>query len=409
MSGGGAWLARAEALSERLVSVRRRLHRFPELSFEERETARIVAERLTGLGLSCRTGVGGHGVVADIVGDPAGPVVALRADMDALPIAEETGLPFASERPGAMHACGHDAHTAMLLGAAELLTEERAKLKGTVRLVFQSAEEINEGAKAMIEAGVLDGVDEIYGLHNLPTLSAGLTSVRPGPLMGSVDRIEIAVEGKGAHGAIPDQGIDPIVCASAIVLSLQSLVSRETSPFDPVVVTIGSIRAGEANNVIPSACTMTGTVRAFDPEVRRELSGRIERVVTRIAEGYRCRASVTYIRQTAVLVNDAEAARRVGEAIDAVAGADRRLTAAPTLAGEDFSEYLKHVPGCFFWLGSGPERDAEHAFGLHHPRYELNEACLPLGAALLAGIAASRLEEGPLHEPQAAGEGGISP
>ncbi|SFB57166.1 hippurate hydrolase [Cohnella sp. OV330] len=406
MSGNVAWKEKAALLSDDLTSFRRQLHRFPELSFEERETARLVAQRLSALGLACRTEFGGHGVVADIVGDAAGPVVALRADMDALPIAEETGLPFASERPGAMHACGHDAHTAMLLGAAELLVQARSTLKGTVRLIFQSAEEINEGAKAMIREGVLEGVEEIYGLHNLPTLSAGLASVRPGPLMGSVDRIEILVEGKGAHGAIPDQGIDPIVCASAIVMSLQSLVSRETSPFDPVVVTIGSIHAGDANNVIPSACRMTGTVRAFDPEVRERLPEGIERIVTRIADGYRCRASLTYIRQTQVLVNHSEAARKVGEAIDAVAGPGTRLVAAPTLAGEDFSEYLKHVPGCFFWLGSGPAEGAERAFGLHHPRFELNEACLPLGAALLAGIASRRLEEGPLAFGIPAEEGG---
>ncbi|WP_217595960.1 M20 family metallopeptidase [Cohnella sp. GbtcB17] len=407
MSGSAvAWSDRAALLGDDLIAVRRQLHRFPELSFEERETARLVADRLTRLGLTCRTGFGGHGVVADIVGAAAGPTIALRADMGALPIAEETGLPFASGRPGAMHACGHDAPTAMLLGAAELLVQNRSSLKGTVRLIFQSAEEINEGAKAMIREGVLDGVDEIYGLHNLPTLSAGLASVRPGPLMGSVDRIEIEVVGKGAHGAIPDQGIDPIVCASAIVMSLQSLVSRETSPFDPVVVTIGSIRGGDANNVIPSVCSMTGTVRAFDPVVRDRLPEGIERIVTRIADGYRCRASVNYIRQMQVLVNHPEAARRVGEAIDAVAGPGRRLEAAPTLAGEDFSEYLKHVPGCFFWLGSGPAEHAEQAFGLHHPRFELNEACLPLGAALLAGIAARRLEEGPLASDAPAEGGG---
>ncbi|MDI4646176.1 M20 metallopeptidase family protein [Cohnella hashimotonis] len=406
MSAIVSWKDKAALLADELTAVRRQLHRFPELSFEERETARLVAERLTRLGLSCRTAFGGHGVVADIVGDAAGPVVALRADMDALPIVEETGLPFASERPGAMHACGHDAHTAMLLGAAELLVQTRSTLKGTVRLIFQSAEEINEGAKAMIREGVLDGVDEIYGLHNLPTLSAGFASVRPGPLMGSVDRIDILVEGKGAHGAIPDQGIDPILCAGAIVMSLQSLVSRETSPFDPVVVTIGSIHAGDANNVIPSACRMTGTVRAFDPDVRERLPAGIERIVTRIADSYRCSASLTYIRQTQVLINHPEAARKVAEAIDAVAGPGRRLEAAPTLAGEDFSEYLKHVPGCFFWLGSGPSENAEYAFGLHHPRFELNEACLPLGAALLAGIAARRLEEGPLSAGSPAEGGG---
>jgi amidohydrolase len=382
-------------LASELIAIRRDLHCHPELSFQESETASKVAQHLEKLGLPFRMGVGGHGIVADLQGDQPGPRIALRADMDALPIQEESGLPFSSTRPGIMHACGHDAHTAILLGAAKLLVSQ--KLKGNVRFIFQSAEEINAGAKAMIELGVLDGVDEIYGLHNLPTLSAGMTATRYGSLMGSVDRIEISLEGRGGHGAIPDQSVDPVVCASAIVMALQSIASREVSPFDPVVVTIGSIHAGDANNVIPHYAEMTGTIRTFDPHVQMLMPERIERIVKQIAEGYRCHATLKYIYQVPVLVNHDNNVRYVDSVIDRLIGPGRRTTAPPTMAGEDFSVYLRRVPGCFFWLGSGPSANAEQAYGLHHPKFNLNEECIPLGASLLASIAASRIT----------GEGGV--
>lgn len=388
-----AMLERSVALSLSLTEWRRELHRKPELSGEESETARMVMRELDRLGIAYRPGVGGHGIVAEIVGSDEGPVVALRADMDALPIEEETGLDYASERPGLMHACGHDAHTAMLLGAAELLAGINAqdRLPGTVRLLFQPAEEINAGAKAMMKDGALEGVDELYGLHNSPTMSAGKAATRSGPLMGSVDRIEITLEGKGGHGAIPDQTIDPIVCAAAIIQSLQSIVSRELSPFEPVVVTIGSLSSGHANNVIPQYAKMTGTVRTFNPEVQAGLPERIERVVQHIAEGHRCKARLDYISQVPVLVNHAEQTRAAEAIIDGLIGLEAREVAQPTLAGEDFSVFLNETPGCFFWLGSGPVENAESAYGLHHPKYTLNEECLPIGAALLAEIAAQRL------------------
>ncbi|GIP32727.1 M20 family metallopeptidase [Paenibacillus sp. J2TS4] len=378
-------------IEAQLIEFRRDLHRHPELSLQEARTAGKVAEALSGLGLNVRSGVGGHGLVADLTGTAPGPVIALRADMDALPIEEESGVPFASEVKGVMHACGHDAHTAILLGAARILSSRRESFSGTVRFLFQAAEEINAGAKAMIQDGALEGVDEIYGLHNLPTLSAGKVATRYGSLMGSVDRLEIMLEGRGGHGAIPDKSIDPVVAASAIVMGLQTAVSREVSPFEPVVVTIGSIHAGEANNVIPHRAVMTGTVRTFSPAVQSGMKDRLERITKQIAEGYRCQATVNYIEQTPVLVSTEECVEHVEGTVDRLIGRENRVEAAPTMAGEDFSVYLKHVPGCFFWLGSGPEKDAEQAYGLHHPQFSINEQCIALGASLLSAIATDRL------------------
>ncbi|WP_135550613.1 M20 metallopeptidase family protein [Paenibacillus cymbidii] len=381
---------KSKQYEQRLTAFRRDLHEHPELSLQESRTAAKVLEQLEPLALDIRTGVGGHGIVADLRTGRPGPTIALRADMDALPIREESGVPFASRNAGVMHACGHDAHTAMLLGAAWLLDGVRDRLSGTVRLLFQSAEEINAGAKAMIAEGALDGVKEIYGLHNMPNLPAGLIGTRSGPMMGSVDRIDIVIVGKGGHGAIPDQCIDPIVASSAIVMGLQTAVSREISPFEPAVVTIGSFRAGDANNVIPSEAVLSGTIRTFSPAVQQRMPGIVERIVTEIAGAYRCQAKLVYTEQNPVLVNDAASVGYVDRAIDDMFGRERRVEGAVTAAGEDFSAYLQRIPGAFVWLGSGPQVNAEAAYGLHHPKYVLDESCLPQGAALLAGIAAER-------------------
>lgn len=381
----------AQAMQEELVAFRRDLHLFPELSLQESETARKVKDELLNIGAVIKTDPAGFGFIAELIGKEDGPIIALRADMDALPIEEETDVPFASTNKGVMHACGHDAHTAMLLGAAKIIAKQ--SFKGTVRLLFQAAEEINAGAKSLIAAGALDGVSEIYGLHNLPTLPAGMAATKSGSLMGSVDRIEISLVGKGGHGAIPDQSIDPVVAASAIVMGLQTIVSREISPFQPVVVTIGSIQSGIANNVIPHYAEMTGTIRTFDPAVQMLMNERIERIVKQIAASYRCEAKLKYIPQTPVLVNHDEPLEHLESVIDEVLGTQNRVQAEPTLAGEDFSVYLQSIPGCFFWLGAGLAEHAEQAFGLHHPKYDLNEQCLAHGTALLASIALHRLAD----------------
>jgi amidohydrolase len=383
-------LEAAEKLEPYLIEFRRDLHRYPELSFQESETAQKVSKELKKLGLKVKTQVGGHGIVADLQGERPGPTIALRADMDALPIHEETGLSYASSIDGIMHACGHDAHTTILLGAVHLLVPHRDKLSGTIRFIFQSAEEINAGAKLMVKEGVLDGVDEIYGLHNLPTCRAGMVATRYGSLMGSVDRIEIELQGKGGHGAIPDQSIDPVIAASAIIMGLQTAVSREVSPFEPAVITIGSLNSGNANNVIPHRAKLTGTIRTFSSAVQEKMEERIRRIAGQIAEAYRCKMSMNYIEQLPVLCSSDPCVDYVEHIADDLIGSENRIKADPTLAGEDFSIYLNHVPGCFFWLGSGPDSGAEQAFGLHHPEYNLNEACLKTGAALFTAISLNR-------------------
>jgi hippurate hydrolase len=347
-------IEQARGFEGELIEQRRDFHRNPELSFQESRTAAIVAERLSKLGLTVKTGVGGHGVVAELRGGE-GPIVAIRADMDALPILEDTGLPFTSATPGVMHACGHDIHTTALLGAAEILTSRQQELRGTVRFIFQSAEEILAGANAMIEQGVMDGVSEIYGLHNLPSIPAGSIGLKPGVLMGSIDRLEIRVDGKGGHGGYPETCIDPIVAASAVVMALQTAVSREAPPTKGVVVSLGTIHAGTANNIIPDYAELTGTVRNLDADWRGTMPGTLTRIVEDTCRAYRCQGSLKYIEQVPPVFNDAALTEIVAGLSDGLLGRDRRVEPLPMTYGEDFAEYLRFAPGCFFWLGSGPQ------------------------------------------------------
>ncbi|WP_409342903.1 M20 family metallopeptidase [Paenibacillus sp. MBLB4367] len=382
---------RAQQLEETLIALRREIHRFPELSFHEYRTSSRVTEELRKLGLEVQSGVGGFGVVAELRGRHPGPAIAFRADMDALPITEETGLAFASETPGVMHACGHDVHTSVLLGAAMLLAERRDDLHGTVRFLFQSAEEILAGAKAMIQEGVMEGIDEVYGVHNLPSLPAGKIGVKPGVVMGSIDRIEIRVNGRGGHGGYPEACIDPIVAASAVVMGLQAAVSREIPSAAGAVITIGTIQAGTANNIIPDYVEMTGTVRHLDAEWRRTMPERISRIVRDICRAYRCEGSVAYIEQVAPVVNDEACAAYIGETADSLVGRLNRTAPPPMTYGEDFAEFLAFAKGGFFWLGSGPQEQPELAPGLHSPRFNPDESCIAIGAAMFAGIALKRL------------------
>jgi N-acetylcysteine deacetylase len=365
----------------RMVEMRRVLHRHPEVSGEEYWTTQQLKQWLTEAGIAVLDLPLTTGLVAEIRGAKPGPTVALRADIDALPVAEATGLPYASEIPGKMHACGHDFHMATMLGAALVLKQMEGDLAGTVRVLFQAAEETASGAVELIRAGALEGVTAVLGAHNKPDLASGHVGIKVGPLMAAVDTIRVDVEGKGGHGAIPNLTIDPVVAGSAIVMALQTAVSRNVSPLEPAVVSICTFQAGSgAHNVIPPSATLLGTVRTFNPAVRAQMPALLERIVTEVAAGYGAKATFSLMPGgTPAVMNDAGMAdlmRRAAEAVGMPVA-----EAVPTMGGEDFAEYQQVVPGCFVWLGTGcPE-------SWHHPQFVVDEAVIERGAALFAQAA----------------------
>ncbi|MGE5277948.1 MAG: M20 metallopeptidase family protein [Acidobacteriota bacterium] len=372
---------------ETLVATRRDLHRHPELGFQEQRTAGIVADRLRRVGLSPRTGVGKTGVTADPAPppparSPAGGRILLRADMDGLPLTEATGSEYASQEAGRMHACGHDGHVAIALAAAERLA--RGASAGRFRFLFQPAEEGAGGAEACVADGVMDGVTAAFGLHLWNQLPVGKVGLNRGALMAAVDEFSIDVEGPGGHGAAPHETADTIVAAARIVEALQSVVSREISPLEPAVVTIGAIHGGGAFNVIPSVVTLKGTTRSFSESVGKSLPEKIERIATGTAAAAGVRARVHYRRLNRATVNDPGMADLViGEAVRLL-GEKNVETDTRTLGGEDMSVYLSRVPGCFFFVGSAPEG----AHRPHHsPVFDIDERALAIGVLLLEAAA----------------------
>lgn len=385
-------LEEAKSSEEWLLKVRRHLHAHPERSFQEHGTARFVEEELLRIGpMTVRTGVGKTGVVALIEGRP-GPCVALRADMDALPISEETGLPYASRNEGVMHACGHDVHVTCLLGAARLLWARRKELRGSVKLIFQPAEELTLGARAMIEDGVMESpkVEMIFGLHVNPEVEAGKVAVRSGPIMASTDSFDVEVRGRGGHGAMPHRSADPILAASAVVLNLQSVVSRNVDPLKPAVLSVCTFHGGSAHNIIPERVELGGTVRTMDEGVRDLMEARILEIARSTAEALGCSASVIYHRLLPPTVNSPRAASIAAEAAREVLGEEGVEEANPVMGAEDFSLFARAVPGCFLWLGVRNERiDAVHPW--HSPRFKVDEGCLAVGASVMAGCALKAL------------------
>lgn len=380
------------ALNDQLVADRRRFHRHPELGFQEGQTAAYVADRLDKLGIEHRTGVAQTGVVGLIRGAHPGRCVLLRADMDALPLTEETGAEYASEHPGVHHACGHDGHTAMLLAAAEILNRRRDDLHGTVKLVFQPAEEGPGGAKPMIEAGVMADphVDACFGLHLSNDHPVGELVVQGGPLQASADTFEITVRGVGGHGASPHQTVDPVAVGAAIVGELQRIVSREIDPLDPAVITVGAFHAGTAHNIIAPRAELSGTIRALDPQVQDFLHERIREIAEGVAAAARAAADVTITRLYPVTINDqgmADFARGVAER---VVPPERVISERPIMGAEDMSFFLNAAPGCYIFVGSAnAERklNAPH----HSPLFDFDEAALPIGAELLCRLALAYL------------------
>jgi hippurate hydrolase len=374
-----------EAVLARMVEIRRDLHRHPELSWQEERTAARVAERLAELGVEARR-LCGTGLVADLGTADGGPRVALRADLDALPIQEETGLEFASVHDGVMHACGHDGHAAMLLGAAELLTRER-ELPAPVRLIFQPAEERGAGAEAMVEAGVLDGVALIFGGHLDRHFPTGCLVAADGPVNASTDGFRVAIRGQGGHAARPHEAIDAVVVGSLIVMSIQTIVSREVDPAHPSVVTVGRFDAGTAGNVIAGQALLEGTVRAQDQSVREHLLRSIRRVVESVGQLHQANVEVEMFEGTPRLVNVPEAAKLARRAAHRVAGgeAEVRDTAPVNMGGEDFAYYLQRVPGCYIRFGA--QVAGREGYPAHSSRFDFDEQALAWGAAWFHKVA----------------------
>jgi len=372
-----------ENFGEKIVALRRDIHREPELGFDTVKTAEKVLAALDGLPLDIETGVARNGIVATLRGEGDGPIVALRADMDALPMKEQTGLPFASETEGRMHACGHDGHTSMLVGAAHALSGMGDRLGGTVKFVFQPAEEGGGGGRVMVDEGVADDVSSIFALHLWPGLPFGKVATKAGPIMAAADAFEMEIRGSGGHGAMPHLAADAVVIAAQVVTALQILVSREVDPVEPTVLTVGEIRAGTAFNIIPEKAHLGGTVRTLNPDLRERMPERIEAVASGIAQGMRGDANLDYTFSYPVTVNDEAAAARVLSVAEDLLGGQSALEVPdPSMAAEDFAFFLEKVPGAFIWLGVG-----EDVSGLHTPKFAFDEEVLPRGSALLAALA----------------------
>ena len=374
---------------ESLVATRRDLHQHPELGFEETRTAAMVAARLAGLGWSPRTGVGRSGVTAD---PPAGPAasarrILLRADMDALPLEEETGASYASRVPGRMHACGHDGHVAVGLAVAERLC--RRSSANRFRFLFQPAEEGGGGAEACAADGVLEGVTAAFGLHLWNQLPVGKIGLNRGALLAAVDEFSIEIQGRGGHGASPHEAADPIVAAARVIEALQTIVSRETSPLESAVVTVASVHGGTAFNIIPSTVRLTGTARSFTEAAGRELPERIARVVRGTAEAAGVAARLDYRRINQATVNDRAMAELVIETACELVGEENVETEARTLGGEDMSVFLSRVPGCFFFVGSAPAGDHRPH---HSPAFDIDERSLALATLLFEAVALKAAE-----------------
>jgi amidohydrolase len=377
-----------QAVSKDLVTLRRDLHAHPELGFQEVRTAGIVADRLRALGYTVRTGLGKTGVTGFLRGAKPGKTVLLRADIDALPIVEQTGASYSSQHPGVMHACGHDAHTAMALAAAEILAKEASALSGNLFFVFQPAEELLIGAEAMLKDGVLDGVTPDFGfaVHVMSRIPAGTLAVRSGPVMTSADKLNITVTGRGGHGANPHSAIDPVVAAAQVITALQTLVSRETHPLKSAVLSITVLKAGTAFNIIPDTVEMTGTLRCFDAELRTSLLASLKRTAEGIASALRCTASVANEFLTPAVINDPAAAALAREAAAHIVGADRVVDWEPLTGSDDLAYFWERVPGCYTFVGSGRADGSPSPAG-HNAKFDIDESAMEIGAEFLVRAA----------------------
>lgn len=379
----------AKGIEAELIALRRDFHQHPEIAYEEARTSAKVADQCERLGLAVQRGAARTGVIATLNPEKAGPVMAFRADMDALPIQEETDAPYKSATPGKGHLCGHDAHTAMLLGAAQILAQHRDKIPFPLRFIFQPAEEVPAGgAELMLEEKRLEGIAEIYGLHVNPLLPVGSLGLRSGAFMASMDKFEVTIEGTGGHGAMPHLARDPVLAAAEIIVSLQGIVARRVDPLEAAVVSVCQVEAGTAFNAIPSRARLTGTARSLSRTLRERLAKWIEEIASGVAAAHGQTAKTQYIHGTPVLVNPPERTERMSRAFRALGGTVHECR--PTMGGEDFAYLLEKIPGCFGFLGAGDGTPAT-AQCFHHPRFNIDERALAWGAALFVQMVCEKV------------------
>lgn len=387
------FLQEAQKIKSELITIRRYLHQNPELSFQEYNTAKYIAGLLQKWGLKVKTNVGGTGVIGLLSPSAQSPAkcVALRADMDALPIQEQTGKSYASKNSGVMHACGHDGNMTCVLGAARILSARRQELKSTVKFIFQPAEEVAGGAEAIIRAGALKNptVAVIIGLHVNSALDAGKIGIKQGQMMASVDQFELTIIGESGHGAAPHKGVDAIAVSAEVITALQQVVSRKIDPLDPVVLTIGTINGGSRYNILADRVTMTGTVRTLNEKTHKNMPLLIEKIVKGVVSAFDAKYKLNYKILGVSLKNDEQVLVKVrAEAIKLLGTNGVRDLNCPSMGGEDFASYLQKVPGAFFYLGVKNQAKGTN-FTWHHPRFDLDEEALPIGAAVLAQSAGS--------------------
>ncbi len=386
-------LADAKALFPYLQGLRREFHRHPELGFQENWTAGVIATELNKIGLDVTTGIAETGVIGLLEGKQPGPVVLARFDMDALPIEEESDVEYRSQVDGVMHACGHDGHIAMGLTVARLLADRQEQMQGTVKFMFQPAEEGLGGAERMLAEKVLFSpkVDYALAMHLWNQNPVGWLGIAPGPVMAGADIFQVKIRGKGGHGGMPEETIDPVFAAAQVVTALQSIVSRNISPLDSAVVSVTSLRAGEAYNVIPPSAELRGTVRTFKPETREKVIQRLEQIISGVTSALECEAEIDLQRLTPPVVNDPEVTEKVLQAAQVVFTDVEIDTDVKTSVSEDMAYVLEQVPGCYFFVGSAnPNKGLNH--GHHHPSFDFDESTMPVGSALMAG-AILRLQE----------------
>ena len=391
-----SFLEDAFAIKDETIRLRRDIHQHPELGFEEKRTSKIVADTLRTLGLSVTTGIAETGVVGILSGAKESPVLLLRFDMDALPIVEATGVDYASQTPGVMHACGHDSHVAIGLSVAKLLAARKDSLPGTIKFIFQPAEEGGGGAERMVAAGVLEDPKPDYsmGVHVWNDKPVGWYGLTPGPVMAGAEIFSIKISGKGAHAASPHQSIDPMVAAAHIITALQSIVSRNVAPLDSAVISVCTVESGTAFNVIPQEAKLSGTIRTFKPDVFEKVRDRFLKIVNDVASAFECEADISIKRITYPVKNDPDLAALMRDVVLKVDPKGEVDSSLRTMGSEDFSFMMHDIPGCFVMVGSANSEKGLD-YGHHHPKFNIDEACLPYAVAVIAKGAVEILEKNP--------------